>query len=471
MCRRRAVYKRLHTGVVTPAPSALDTASPAKSESSRDSDTVARQPRVRGHGGSVPLTTPHGRTGSLFVFSKGRAAAAGGSAAVRDGDVDAADVEMELSSESASLVGRERSHSVGPAEEDYDDEKGGDVSAHTREQRSEPPRRSEAAVRISHASESVGKGATAQRRRDDARVSADDGDGDGDTGGSEDVVIAAGARDECWRSPNSASSAGNSSVGGAATSPRGGGAADATPQRKSFAQLLCDKKVMVSSALYGILGLAQAMHMEVLPIWCINKAEDGGVDFSASNIGMVNVTSGLVLVRVDTVWCATYGVRCSELAPCLGRLWRAVLRSTAAAASVWHVQTLPVSPFAIRVSTWSVDVLRVIRLALCVSNCVQAASQLFLYPVLARRLGTLTLYRGMMAVLALLFSSTAFSNYVAHNRVAVWIVLTANFSLALLTSGIAYTCTFQAIRVSTGPENLGELSRPCERGARARASR
>ena len=82
----------------------------------------------------------------------------------------------------------------------------------------------------------------------------------------------------------------------------------------------------------------------------------------------------------------------------------------------------------------------------------------FLYPILSKRYGTLTLFRVNTTLLAVTFATSALCSNFASNRPLVWAYLIVNIGVGLITSGISYTCTFQAIRVSTGPENLGTLA-------------
>lgn len=72
--------------------------------------------------------------------------------------------------------------------------------------------------------------------------------------------------------------------------------------RATFAQMLCDKNVMVSSSLYGLLGLAAAAFSEVTPVWAVADLEHGGIAFKSSDIGMLNLVSGLMLLCSQTMF-------------------------------------------------------------------------------------------------------------------------------------------------------------------------
>jgi hypothetical protein len=46
----------------------------------------------------------------------------------------------------------------------------------------------------------------------------------------------------------------------------------------------------------SFLGLATCFYNEVLPIWSVNRVADGGVHFHASDIGVLNVAAGSIVV-------------------------------------------------------------------------------------------------------------------------------------------------------------------------------
>ena len=57
------------------------------------------------------------------------------------------------------------------------------------------------------------------------------------------------------------------------------------PPRATFWQLLCDKKVMIASALYGFLGFSQSTHNEVRPRALVKSAAGSMVSLEGEGAG------------------------------------------------------------------------------------------------------------------------------------------------------------------------------------------
>lgn len=65
-----------------------------------------------------------------------------------------------------------------------------------------------------------------------------------------------------------------------------------TPPPSSFRDLLSDSVIFWSIGLYGILSTGQIIFDEMLPVFCKMDRSDGGLGFSASNVGVMQIVAG-----------------------------------------------------------------------------------------------------------------------------------------------------------------------------------